>query len=164
MKMLLFVAPPAPPQRTKIGRAGDPGRLRSGPTAVWRWPNPPLTPGLILQLASSPRNAPGLNSAAPAGAGLSLVKDLRGSRLHFESTHLRQHTSAAFTAGIVQILPQAIFNAGLRVAHPTRAARCESRDASHNGIGPGGESALRLSHRPSRTTRLKSFRLARSSN
>ena len=123
MKMLLFVAPPAPPQRTKIGRAGDPGRLRSGPTAVWRWPNPPLTPGLILQLASSPRNAPGLNSAAPAGAGLSLVKDLRGSRLHFESTHLRQHKSAAFTAGIVQILPQAIFNAGLRVAHPTRAAR-----------------------------------------
>ena len=30
MKMLFDVAPPAPPQRAKIGRAGDPGRLRFG--------------------------------------------------------------------------------------------------------------------------------------
>src|SRR6185437_14516320 len=45
-------------------------------------------PGLILQRASAPRNAPGLTSAAPNGAGASYAEDLRSSRLHFrERTH-----------------------------------------------------------------------------
>jgi hypothetical protein len=55
----------SPPHRPKCAGVGDPG-----PAAARSWSERPLTQGLSFSAQSAPRNAPGLNSAAPHGAGL----------------------------------------------------------------------------------------------